>query len=97
MRRQEQKAVAGRPGARCRKCCRSFGVRYRSAYALGRSARLKERDHSVDMLQAMLDGRRLRLKPLPPNWGDRYLDRRNRLVWALQQPRIVTRLAQIAY
>jgi hypothetical protein len=34
---------------------------------------------------------------VPPNWGNRRLDRRNRLTWALQQARIATRLAQIAY
>ena len=82
---------------RCVKCCWSLGVRYRSAYAFGRSGRLRERDHRVDRLQAMLEGGPLRLKPVPPNWGDRRLDRRIRLTWALQRARIVTRLAQIAY
>jgi hypothetical protein len=82
---------------RCVKCCWSLGVRYRSAYAFGRTARLKERDHRVDRLQAMLDGGPLRLKPVPPNWGNRRLDRRIRLAWALQRARIFTRLAQIAY
>ena len=38
----------------------------------------------------------MRFKPAPPNWGDRRLDRRNRLTWALQQARIATRLALIA-
>jgi hypothetical protein len=78
-------------------CCWSFGVRYRSAHGFGRSERLRERDRRVDRLQAMLEGGPLRLKPVPPNWGDRRLDRRNRLTWALQRARIVTRLAQIAY
>jgi hypothetical protein len=40
---------------RCLKCCWSLGVRYRSAYAFGRSNRLRERDHRVDRLQAMLN------------------------------------------
>ena len=82
---------------RCVSCCWSFGARYRSAYGFGRSERLRERDRRVDRLQAMLEGGPLRLKPVPPNWGDRRLDRRNRLTWALQRARIVTRLAQIAY
>jgi hypothetical protein len=82
---------------RCVNCCWSLGMRYRSAYAFGRSERLKERDHRVDKLQAMLEGGPLRLKPAPPNWGDRHLDRRIRLTWAMQQSRVVTRLAQIAY
>ena len=58
---------------RCVKCCWSFGVRYRSAYAFGRTERLRERDHRVDRLQAMLEGGPLRLKPVPPNWGNRRL------------------------
>jgi hypothetical protein len=33
-----------------------LGVRYRSAYAFGRSERLRERDHRIDKLQAMLEG-----------------------------------------
>jgi hypothetical protein len=78
-------------------CCWSFGARYRSAYGFGRSERLRERDRRVDRLQAMLEGGPLRLKPVPPNWGDRRLDRRIRLTWAMQRARIVTRLAQIAY
>ena len=82
---------------RCLKCCWSLGVRYRSAYAFGRSERLRERDHRVDRLEAMLEGDPLRLKPVPPNWGNRRLDRRIRLTWALQRARVVTRLAQIAY
>ena len=45
----------------------------------------------------MLEGGPLRLKPMPPSWGNRRLDRRNRLKWALQRARIVARLAQIAY
>jgi hypothetical protein len=45
----------------------------------------------------MLEGGPMRLKPVPPNWGNRRLDRRDRLTWALQQARIATRLAQIAY
>jgi hypothetical protein len=82
---------------RCRRCLEKLGVRYRSAYAFGRSERLRERDRRVDRLQAMLEGGPMRLKPVPPNWGNRRLDRRNRLTWALQQARIATRLAQIAY
>jgi hypothetical protein len=82
---------------RCVKCCWSLGVRYRSAYAFGRTERLRERDRRVDRLQAMLEGGPLRLKPVPPNWGNRRLDRRISLTWALQRARIVTRLAQIAY
>jgi hypothetical protein len=81
----------------CVKCCWSLGIRYRSAYAFGRNERLTERDHRVDRLQAMLEGGLLRLKPVPPNWGARRLDRRNRLTWALQRARIVTRRAQFAY
>ena len=82
---------------RCRLCLEKLGVRYRSAYAFGRSERLKERDHRVDKLQAMLEGGPLRLKPVPPNWGNRRLDRRRRLTWSLQRARIVARLAQLAY
>jgi hypothetical protein len=82
---------------RCVKCCWSLGVRYRSAYGFGRTARLQERDRRVDRLQAMLEGGPMRVKPVPPNWGNRRLDRRNRLTWALRRARIVTRLAQIAY
>jgi hypothetical protein len=80
---------------RCVKCCWSLGVRYRSAYALGRTARLQERDHRVDRLEAMLEGGPLRLKPVPPNWGHRRLDRVARLTWALRRARIVTRLPQL--
>jgi hypothetical protein len=82
---------------RCLRCCWSLGVRYRSAYAFGLSERLRVRDRRVDKLQAMLEGGPLRLKPVPANWGNRRLDRRIRLTWALQRARIVTRLAQIAY
>src|SRR6516165_8915027 len=82
---------------RCVKCCWSLGVRYRSAYAFGRTERLRERDHRVDKLEAMLEGGPLRLKPVPPNWGNRRLDRRIRLTWALRRASIVTRLAQLAY
>ena len=81
---------------RCKTCCWSMGVRNRSAYAFGRGGRLQERDHRVDKLQAMLEGGRLRLKPPPPNWGDRHVDRRNHLEWSLRRARIVARLAQIA-
>jgi hypothetical protein len=72
-------------------------VRYRSAYAFGQTQRLRVRDHRVDRLQAVLEGGPLRLKPVPANWGNRRLDRRIRLTWALRRARIVTRLAQIAY
>jgi hypothetical protein len=82
---------------RCKNCCWSLGVRYRSAYAFGRTGRLSERDHRVDRLEAMLEGGPLRLKPPPPNWGARRVDRRNRLTWALQRARVVNRLAQLAY
>jgi hypothetical protein len=81
----------------CRLCLEKLGVRYRSAYALGRTERLRERDRRVDRLEAMLEGGPLRLKPAPANWGDRRLDRRIRLTWALQRARIFTRLSQIAY
>ena len=79
---------------RCMKCCWSLGVRYRSAYAFGRTERLRERDRRVDRLQAMLEGGPLRLKPVPPN---RRLDRCNRLTWSLQLASIATRLPLIAY
>jgi hypothetical protein len=72
-----------------------LGVRYRSAYAFGRTERLRERDRRVDKLEAMLEGGPMRLKPVPPNWGNRRLDRRIRLTWALQRARIVTRLDQL--
>jgi hypothetical protein len=39
----------------------------------------------------------MRFKPVPPNWGDRRIDRRNRLTAALQRARIATRLTQISY
>jgi hypothetical protein len=82
---------------RCRLCLEKLGVRYRAAYGFGRTERLRERDRRIDRLQAMLEGGPMRFKPVPPNWGNRRLDRRNRLTWALQQARIATRLAQIAY
>jgi hypothetical protein len=72
-----------------------LGVRYRSAYAFGQTERLRERDRRVDRLQAMLEGGPLRLKPVPPNWGNRRLDRLIRLIWALQRARIFTRLDQL--
>jgi hypothetical protein len=82
---------------RCRFCLEKLGVRYRSAYAFGRSERLRERDHRVDRLQAMLEGGPMRFKPVPANWGSRHLDRRNRLTWALLRARVVTRLAQLTH
>ena len=82
---------------RCRVCLEKLGVRYRASYGFGRTERLRERDRRVDRLQAMLEGGPMRLKPVPPSWGNRRLDRRNRLIAALQRSRIVTRLAQIAY
>ena len=82
---------------RCRRCLEKLGVRYRSAYGFGRAERLRERDRRVDRLQAMLEGGPMRFKPVPPNWGNRRLDRRSRLTWALQRARIATRLALIAY
>jgi hypothetical protein len=82
---------------RCRLCLEKLGVRYRAAYGFGRSERLRERDRRVDRLQAMLEGGPMRFKPVPPNWGNRRLDRRSNLTWALQRARIATRLVQIAY
>jgi hypothetical protein len=82
---------------RCRLCLEKLGVRYRASYGFGRTERLRERDRRVDRLQAMLEGGPMRLKPAPPSWGNRRLDRRNRLQWAVQRARIVTRLAQLAY
>jgi hypothetical protein len=82
---------------RCVKCCWSLGVRYRASYGFGRTERLRERDRRVDRLQAMLEGGPMRFKPVPPNWGNRRVDRRNRLTWALLQACIATRLPQIAY
>jgi hypothetical protein len=82
---------------RCRSCCWSLGVRHRSAYAFGRTERLRERNRRVDRLQAMLEGGRLRLKPPPPNWGDRRIDRRTSLTWAFRRARLVSRLSQIVY
>ena len=82
---------------RCRLCLEKLGVRYRAAYGFGRTERLRERDRRVDRLQTMLEGGPMRFKPVPPNWGNRRLDRRNRLTVALQRARIATRLAQIAY
>jgi hypothetical protein len=72
-------------------------VRYRASYGLGRTERLRERDRRVDRLQAMLEGGPMRVKPPPPKWGARRLDRRFRVTSALQRARIATRLAQIAY
>ena len=45
----------------------------------------------------MLEGGPMRFKAVPPNWGNRRLDRRNRVTVALHRARIATRLAQIAY
>jgi hypothetical protein len=81
----------------CRLCLEKLGVRYRAAYGFGRTERLRERDRRVDKLQAMLEGGPMRFKPVPPNWGNRRLDRRSCLTAALQRARIATRLAQIAY
>jgi hypothetical protein len=55
---------------RCLNCCWSLGVRYRSAYAFGRTERLRERDRRVDRLQAMLEGGPLSLRL---NIAPRYL------------------------
>jgi hypothetical protein len=82
---------------RCRLCLEKLGVRYRSAYGFGRTERLRERDRRIDRLQAMLEGGPMRFKPVPPNWGNRRLDRRNRLTAALRRARIAARLALIAY
>jgi hypothetical protein len=47
---------------RCLSCCRSLGVRYRSAYGFGRSERLRERDRYLDRVQErLLRGRKRRL------------------------------------
>ena len=82
---------------RCRLCLEKLGVRYRAAYGFGRTERLRERDRRVDRLQAMLEGGPMRFKPVPPNWANRRLDRRNRLTVALHRARIATRLVLIAY
>ena len=82
---------------RCRLSLEKLCVRNRAAYGFGRTERLRERDRRVDRLQAMLEGGPMRFQPVPPNWGDRRLDRRNHLTVALQRARIATRLAQIAY
>ena len=82
---------------RCRLCLEKLGVRYRAAYGFGRTERLRERDRRVDRLQAMLEGGPMRFKPVPPNWGNRRVDRRYLLTAALQRARIATRLALIAY
>jgi hypothetical protein len=82
---------------RCRLCLEKLGVRYRAAYGFGRTERLRERDRRVDRLQGMLEGGPMRFKAVPPNWGNRRVDRRNRLTVALQRARIATRLALIAY
>jgi hypothetical protein len=68
----------------CRLCLEKLGVRYRASYGFGRTERLRERDRRVDRLQAMLEGGRMRFKPVPLNWGNRRLDRRNRLTAALR-------------
>src|ERR1700733_9683064 len=81
----------------CRLCLEKLGVRYRAAYGFGRTERLRERDRRVDKLQAMPEGGPMRFKPVPPNWGNRRLDRRNLSAAALQRARIATRLSQIAY
>jgi hypothetical protein len=82
---------------RCRRCLEKLGVRYRAAYGFGRTERLRERDRRIDRLQAMLEGGPMRFKPAPPSWGNRRLDRRNRLTVALHRSRIATRLALLAY
>jgi ribosomal protein L40E len=82
---------------RCRRCLEKLGVRYRASYGFGRTERQRERDRRIDRLQAMLEGGPLRLKPVPPSWSNRRLDRRNRLTVALHRSRIVTRLALLAY
>jgi hypothetical protein len=71
---------------RCRLCLEKLGVRYRAAYGFGRTERLRERDRRIDRLQAMLEGGPMRFKPVPPNWGNRRLDRRIRLTWASPSP-----------
>jgi hypothetical protein len=58
-----------------------LGVRYRSAYALGRAERLRDRARHVEELQAMLDGP---------------VRRRKRLTNRMRRGRLVLRLAQFA-
>jgi hypothetical protein len=74
-----------------------LGVRYRSSYAFGQTERLRERDRRIDRLEAMLEGGPLRLKPVPPSWGDRRLDRRKRLTAVVERARIYARLRQFGY
>jgi hypothetical protein len=71
---------------RCRLCLEKLGVRYRSAYSFGRTERLRERDRRVDRLKAMLEGGPMRVKPVPPNWGNRRLDRRNPFMGVAASP-----------
>jgi hypothetical protein len=92
-----QKALAHRRCTTLHEVLLVLRLRYRSAYGFGRTARLQERDRRIDRLQAMLEGGPMRLKPVPPNWGNRRLDRRNRLTWSLRRAQIATRLALIAY
>jgi hypothetical protein len=75
---------------RCRLSLEKLCVRNGAAYGFGRTERLRERDRRVDRLQAMLEGGPMRFQPVPPNWGDRRLDRRNHLTVALQRARIAT-------
>jgi hypothetical protein len=82
---------------RCMRCCWSLGVRYRSAYSFGRTERMRERDRRIDRLEAMLEGGPMRLKPVPPGWGDRRLDRRKRITAAVERARIFARLRQFGY
>jgi hypothetical protein len=82
---------------RCMRCCLSLGVRYRSAYCFGRVERLRARDRRIDRLEAMLKGGPLRLKPVPPSWSNRHLDRRKRFTAAVERARIFARLLQFGY
>jgi hypothetical protein len=82
---------------RCMRCCWTLGVRYRSSYAFGQTERLRERDRRIHRLEAMLEGGPLRLKPVPPSWGDRRIDRRKRLTAVVERARIHARLRQFGY
>jgi hypothetical protein len=79
---------------RCLTCCRSSGVRYRSAYALGQNARLKERDQRVEKIAAMLECGPIRLKPRPYRKAP---DRLKRLTITMRRGRIRLRLNQFAH
>ena len=97
MRSQGKKALARRRRTTLQALPRKARRALPRGLRLRPTERLRERDRRVDRLQAMLEGGPMRFKPVPPNWGNRRVDRRNRLTAALQRARIATRLAQIAY